>query len=213
RAAHRRRIARRPPGAAAARRPGSAGSAPAGARRLWRADADQEGRLRHRPGPPEPPSGDRPEVRRPLCRRRLVGQSRVEPEPKATIQRFDADCSNQTTVTSGTRHPTALAFHPETGELWALVQERDGRPKFATSSTGRSTHNGTARKGSEHGQEPHHRWSGRRHLPQHRWTLSSPGTSGSGTNPEQLFAAGWSACFISAIKLVAGKLKVAVPVD
>ncbi len=29
-------------------------------------------------------------------------------------------------------------------------------------------------------------------------TLSQPGTSGSGTNPEQLFAAGWSACFLSA---------------
>src|SRR5438309_5686125 len=35
--------------------------------------------------------------------------------------------------------------------------------------------------------------------------LSSPGTPGSGTNPEQLFAAGWSACFLSAIKLVAGQ--------
>ena len=35
--------------------------------------------------------------------------------------------------------------------------------------------------------------------------LSRPGTSGSGTNPEQLFAAGWSACFLSAIKLIAGK--------
>ena len=53
--------------------------------------ADQKGGLRHRPGPPEPPSGDRPENRRALCRGRLVGQSRVEPEPKATIQRFDAD--------------------------------------------------------------------------------------------------------------------------
>jgi osmotically inducible protein OsmC len=31
--------------------------------------------------------------------------------------------------------------------------------------------------------------------------LSSPGTPGAGTNPEQLFAAGWSACFLSAIKL------------
>jgi lipoyl-dependent peroxiredoxin len=29
--------------------------------------------------------------------------------------------------------------------------------------------------------------------------LSAPGTSGTGTNPEQLFAAGWSACFIGAI--------------
>ena len=35
--------------------------------------------------------------------------------------------------------------------------------------------------------------------------LSTPGTSGSGTNPEQLFATGWSACFLSAIKFVAGK--------
>ena len=26
--------------------------------------------------------------------------------------------------------------------------------------------------------------------------LSSPGSAGTGTNPEQLFAAGWSACFI-----------------
>jgi hypothetical protein len=35
--------------------------------------------------------------------------------------------------------------------------------------------------------------------------LSSPGGPGNGANPEQLFAAGWSACFLSAIKLVAGK--------
>jgi glucose/arabinose dehydrogenase len=54
------------------------------------------------------------------------GNLGVEPEPKATIQRFDADGSNQTTFASGTRNPTALAFHPETGELWAVVQERDG---------------------------------------------------------------------------------------
>jgi glucose/arabinose dehydrogenase len=54
------------------------------------------------------------------------GNIGVEPEPKATIQRFDPDGSNQTTVASGTRNPTALAFHPDTGELWAVVQERDG---------------------------------------------------------------------------------------
>lgn len=36
-------------------------------------------------------------------------------------------------------------------------------------------------------------------------TLSSPGTSGTGTNPEQLFAAGYAACFHSALKLVAGQ--------
>ena len=43
--------------------------------------------------------------------------------------------------------------------------------------------------------------------------LSSPGTPGTGTNPEQLFAAGWSACFLSAIKLVAGKKKITLPPD
>jgi len=43
--------------------------------------------------------------------------------------------------------------------------------------------------------------------------LSSPGTSGNGTNPEQLFAAGYSACFIGAMKAVAGKQKVTLPAD
>ncbi len=43
--------------------------------------------------------------------------------------------------------------------------------------------------------------------------LSTPGTSGTGTNPEQLLAAGWSACFIGAIGLAAKKLKVALPAD
>ena len=44
-------------------------------------------------------------------------------------------------------------------------------------------------------------------------SLSSPGSGGSGTNPEQLFAAGWSACFLSAMKVVALRTKVAVPAD
>jgi osmotically inducible protein OsmC len=43
--------------------------------------------------------------------------------------------------------------------------------------------------------------------------LSIPGTAGSGTNPEQLFAAGWSACFIGAMKIAAGKMKVRFPND
>ena len=38
--------------------------------------------------------------------------------------------------------------------------------------------------------------------------LSSPGSSGSGTNPEQLFAAGWSACFIGAIRFAANKFNI-----
>lgn len=40
--------------------------------------------------------------------------------------------------------------------------------------------------------------------------LSSPGT-GNGTNPEQLFAAGWSACFIGAMGLAAHKMKLRLP--
>jgi Ohr subfamily peroxiredoxin len=43
--------------------------------------------------------------------------------------------------------------------------------------------------------------------------LSSPGTTGTGTNPEQLFAAGWSACFIGAMGKAAQKLQVTLPVD
>jgi len=37
--------------------------------------------------------------------------------------------------------------------------------------------------------------------------LSVPGTPGNGTNPEQLFAVGWSSCFLSAVKIVASKMK------
>jgi lipoyl-dependent peroxiredoxin len=43
--------------------------------------------------------------------------------------------------------------------------------------------------------------------------LSLPGSARIGTNPEQLFAAGWSACFESAIGLAARKRKVALPAD
>jgi len=43
--------------------------------------------------------------------------------------------------------------------------------------------------------------------------LSSPGTAGTGTNPEQLFAAGWSACFIGAMGLAAGAMKVQLPAE
>lgn len=44
-------------------------------------------------------------------------------------------------------------------------------------------------------------------------TLASPGGAGQGTNPEQLFAAGYSACFIGALKAVAGKQKITLPQD
>ena len=41
--------------------------------------------------------------------------------------------------------------------------------------------------------------------------LSIPGGPGTGTNPEQLFAAGWSNCFTSALKIVSAKRKVKFP--
>ncbi|MBT2333032.1 organic hydroperoxide resistance protein [Variovorax paradoxus] len=43
--------------------------------------------------------------------------------------------------------------------------------------------------------------------------LSPPGGTGNGTNPEQLFAAGWSACFIGAMGLAAARQKVKLPAD
>ena len=44
-------------------------------------------------------------------------------------------------------------------------------------------------------------------------TLSRPGSAGTGTNPEQLFAAGWSACFIGALQLVARTQQASLPAD
>lgn len=43
--------------------------------------------------------------------------------------------------------------------------------------------------------------------------LTSPGTPGAASNPEHLFAAGWSTCSLSAIKICAGKTKVTRPAD
>ena len=47
--------------------------------------------------------------------------------------------------------------------------------------------------------------------------LSTPkelgGGGGTGNNPEQLFAAGYSACFIGAMKAVAGRMKLSLPTD
>jgi lipoyl-dependent peroxiredoxin len=44
-------------------------------------------------------------------------------------------------------------------------------------------------------------------------SFSAPGVPGTGTNPEQLFAAGWSACFISAMGHVASRMNVKLPAD
>ena len=54
------------------------------------------------------------------------GNIGVEPEIKASIQRFSPDGSSQTTFASGLRNATSLAFNPATGELYTVVQERDG---------------------------------------------------------------------------------------
>jgi len=43
--------------------------------------------------------------------------------------------------------------------------------------------------------------------------LATSGTAGAGTNPEQLFAAGWSACFIGAMQVVAGRMKISLPAE
>lgn len=43
--------------------------------------------------------------------------------------------------------------------------------------------------------------------------LSPPGSGKPGTNPEQLFAAGWSACFIGAMTKAAGKRQLRLPAD
>jgi glucose/arabinose dehydrogenase len=61
------------------------------------------------------------------------GNLGVEPEPKATIQRFDADGANQTTFASGMRNPTALAsiLRPVNSMHWyrsAMVSEIVSRP-------------------------------------------------------------------------------------
>lgn len=51
-------------------------------------------------------------------------------------------------------------------------------------------------------------WDGRLDI-----RLAPPGSTGIGTNPEQLFAAGWSACFHGAMGLAAHRMKVALPPD
>jgi glucose/arabinose dehydrogenase len=55
-----------------------------------------------------------------------AGNIGVEPGVKASIQRFEADGSGQATFAGGLRNPTAHAFHPDSGELYVIVQERDG---------------------------------------------------------------------------------------
>jgi glucose/arabinose dehydrogenase len=49
-----------------------------------------------------------------------------EPAPRATVQVMNLDGSDRRTFASGLRNPVGLATHPETGELYTTVNERDG---------------------------------------------------------------------------------------
>lgn len=53
--------------------------------------------------------------------------SNVTPEsaPRATVQRMALDGSGMTTFASGLRNPVGLDFHPTTGDLYTVVNERD----------------------------------------------------------------------------------------
>ncbi|MGH6718379.1 MAG: PQQ-dependent sugar dehydrogenase [Alphaproteobacteria bacterium] len=54
------------------------------------------------------------------------GNAGEEDPPRATVQIFDADGGNQRTFAAGLRNPVGIAFHPDTGELYVVVNERDG---------------------------------------------------------------------------------------
>ncbi|MBS1302802.1 PQQ-dependent sugar dehydrogenase [Loktanella sp. SALINAS62] len=54
------------------------------------------------------------------------GNISVEPGVPATIQAFAPDGALIGTVATGVRNPAGLAIHPDTGDLFAVVQERDG---------------------------------------------------------------------------------------
>ena len=71
----------------------------------------------------------------------------------------------------------------------------------------------TAEATAEGGRKGHARSSDGRLEVQFSSPTELGGDGGTGTNPEQLFAAGWSACFISAMGLVANKMKVKLPAD
>lgn len=49
-----------------------------------------------------------------------------EPTPRATVQEFAVDGSDQRTFADGLRNPVGIAFRPGTEELWVVVNERDG---------------------------------------------------------------------------------------
>ena len=54
------------------------------------------------------------------------GNIAEEPAPRATVQAFDGGGSGQRTFASGLRNPVGIAFHPESRDLYVVVNERDG---------------------------------------------------------------------------------------
>jgi len=54
------------------------------------------------------------------------GNVDVEPVPRATVQVFRDGAPTPETFASGLRNPVGIDFHPETGELYVVVNERDG---------------------------------------------------------------------------------------
>jgi Ohr subfamily peroxiredoxin len=84
----------------------------------------------------------------------------------------------------------------------AIKEEKSTTPSVELLYTARTLTTGGRDGGSARSSD------GRLHV-----NLSPPGRPGGGTNPEQLFAAGWSACFIGALKIEAGKMKLRIPND
>jgi len=54
------------------------------------------------------------------------GNVAEEPLPRASVQRFAIDGGGQTTYAAGLRNPVGIAFYPGTGDLYVVVNERDG---------------------------------------------------------------------------------------
>jgi len=54
------------------------------------------------------------------------GNIAEEPEPRATVQRFDIEGGGQETFAAGLRNPVGMAFYPGTEDLYVVVNERDG---------------------------------------------------------------------------------------
>src|ERR1700730_18555111 len=100
------------------------------------------------------------------------------------------------------------------------MQLRLSRPSFARRPGAWALHEAgryePTRESAVHREGPHHRRA-RRHVAQlrrpPRGQAVRSGSPGTGTNPEQLFAAGWSACFESAMEFAARNMKITLPAD